>query len=60
MLPGESDRNVRRDGSSVAPAQPKQPVNERGRLHGASELLTDVDWRIAANDRMDLSSNRRG
>lgn len=60
MLPRESDCTMRRDGSSAAPAQPQQPVNERGRLHGASELLIGVDWRIAASDRMVLSSNRRG
>jgi hypothetical protein len=35
---------------------PKTPVDERGRLHGASELLVRVAWRIAASDRMDLSS----
>ena len=58
-LPRESDCNVRRDGSSAAPVQPKQPVNERGRLHGAPELLIRVEWRIAASDRMDLSSDRK-
>ena len=59
MLPRESDCDVRRDGSSAAPVQPRQPVNERGRLHGASELLTGVEWRIASNDRMDVSSSRK-
>lgn len=34
----QSDGKVRHDGSSAATAQPKQPVAERGRLHGASEL----------------------
>lgn len=60
MLPRESDCTMRRDGSSAAPAQPQQPVDERGRLHGASELLIGVDWRIAASGRMVLSSNKRG
>lgn len=34
----QSDGKVRHDGSSAALMQPKQPVAERGRLHGASEL----------------------
>jgi hypothetical protein len=42
MLPRESDCNVRRDGSNAAPVQPKQRVNERGRLHRASELSIRV------------------
>ena len=54
----ESDCNVRRDDSSAASVQREQPVNERGRLHGASELLIRVEWR-EARDRMDMSSNRR-
>src|ERR1700722_3295551 len=56
MLPRESDCKVRRDGSSAAPVQPKQAVDERGRLQGASELSGVVPWRIAASARMDLSS----
>lgn len=34
----QSDGKVRHDGSNAAFVQPKHPVAERGRLHGASEL----------------------
>lgn len=34
----QPDEKMRHDGSSAAFVQPKHPVAERGRLHGASEL----------------------
>lgn len=34
----QTDGKLRHDGSSAAAVQPKHPVAERGRLHGASEL----------------------
>ncbi|MCR4269499.1 hypothetical protein, partial [Nitratireductor sp. ZSWI3] len=34
----QSDGKLRRDGSGAASVQPKYPVAERGRVHGASEL----------------------
>ena len=38
----QSDGKVRHDGSSAAFMQPVDPVAERGRLHGASELNARV------------------
>lgn len=37
-MPRQSDGNLRRDGSSAANEQLKHPVDERGRVHGASDL----------------------
>ena len=45
----QSDGKVRRDGSSAADVQPKHPVDERGRVHGASELEACEQPRIAEN-----------
>ncbi len=45
----QTDGKVRHDGSSAAFVQPKQPVAERGRLHGASELNGQKRNRSAEN-----------
>lgn len=45
----QSDGKVRHDGSSAAFVQPKHPVAERGRLHGASELDAQKRNRSAEN-----------
>jgi hypothetical protein len=37
-MPRQSDGKLRRDGSNAAITQPKHPVDERGRVHGASDL----------------------
>lgn len=54
MMPRQSDGKMRRDGSSAARPQPSHPVAERGGLHGAPELSTVVERRIAAKRRRTL------
>jgi hypothetical protein len=48
-MPRHADGNLRRDGSSAANVQPKHPVDERGGLHGASELNTSRREHAIAN-----------
>lgn len=45
----QTDGRLRHDGSSAAAVQPKHPVAERGRLHGASELDLGIPDRDAEN-----------
>ena len=45
----QTDGKLRRDGSSAAAVQPQYPVDERGRLHGASELKARTRDRIPEN-----------
>ena len=45
----QTDGKLRHDGSSAAFVQPKHPVAERGRLHGASELDLGILDRDAEN-----------
>jgi hypothetical protein len=59
MLPRESDGEMRRDGSRAACEQPKHPVAERGRVHGAPELSSCQVLSVAAKRKVDLSSERR-
>ena len=46
-----SDGKLRRDGSSAASMQPNNPVDERGRLHGASGLAVVEQHRVLARIR---------
>ena len=46
-----SDGKLRRDGSSAASQQPNSPVDERGRLHGASGLAVVEQRRVLARIR---------
>ena len=46
-----SDGKLRRDGSNAACWQPNQPVDERGRLHGAPGLAVIVKLRVVARIR---------
>lgn len=46
-----SDGKLRRDGSSAASQQPNSPVDERGRLHGASGLAVVEEHRVLARIR---------
>lgn len=45
---------MRRDGSSAAKVQPEHRVDERGDVHGASELETTQRQRASANGIVDL------
>lgn len=47
MMPRQSDGKLHRDGSGAATVQPKHPVAECGRVHGASELQANERQRIA-------------
>lgn len=46
-MPRQSDGKLHRDGSRAATVQPKHPVAECGRVHGASELHANERKRIA-------------
>ena len=46
-----SDGKLRRDGSRAASRQPDSPVDERGRLHGASGLAVVEQHRVLARIR---------
>lgn len=56
MWPRESDGKMRRDGPDAARGQPRHPVDERGRVHGAPELSPDADQRIAAKRSVVLTA----
>lgn len=45
-MPRQSDGKLHRDGSGAANMQPKHPVTECGRVHGASELHANERKRI--------------
>jgi len=50
MMPRKSDSDMCRGGSNAASMQPANPADERGRLHGVSDLQCFAVLRRAAND----------
>ncbi|MFE3838906.1 hypothetical protein [Pseudogemmobacter sonorensis] len=54
----QSDGKVRRDGSGAAKVQPKNPVAERGRVQGASELENWRQQRDTENKSVYLRSQK--
>ena len=56
MMPRESDGKMRRGGSNSARLQPYNPVDERGRLHGALELDPKAEQRIVEKRRVEFSN----
>ena len=51
-MPRQTDGKMRLDGSGAAKGQPEDPVDERGRVQGASELEAAKSKRAMANDRV--------
>lgn len=51
-MPRQTDGKMRLDGSGAAKGQPEYPVDERGRVQGASELEAAASKRAMANDRV--------
>lgn len=51
-MPRQTDGKMRLDGSGAAKGQPEYPVDERGRVQGASQLETTKSKRVMANDRV--------
>jgi hypothetical protein len=58
MMFRQCDRKVRRDGSGVANGQPKQAVDERGGVQGASELKARERRRVVAKGIVYLRSEK--
>lgn len=51
-MPRQTDGKMRLDGSGAAKEQSKYPVDERGRVQGASELEAGKGRHVMANDRV--------
>lgn len=51
-MPRQTDGKMRLDGSGAAKGQPEYPVDERGRVQGASQLEAAKSMREMANDRV--------